>query len=102
MILLKSSSCLKSSSDMLLDTPLKTKTLSFFAFAEWYDLGSDILTFPENLLHFWLALQDSKVFGSISYEDPAVFCLFDFIVVIKTACTFMMPGDFGVYFYDAR
>ena len=28
-ILLKSSSCLKSSSDMLLDTPLKTKTLSF-------------------------------------------------------------------------
>ena len=30
---------------MLLDTPLKTKTLFFFASAEWYDLGSDILTF---------------------------------------------------------
>ena len=30
---------------MLLDTPLKTKILSFFASAEWYDLGSDILTF---------------------------------------------------------
>ena len=49
-ILLKSSSSLKSSSDVLLDTPLKTKTLSFFASAEWYDLGSDILTiFSENL-----------------------------------------------------
>ena len=30
-ILLKSSSCLKSSSDMLLDTPLKTKILSFLS-----------------------------------------------------------------------
>ena len=44
-ILLKSSSSLKSSNDMLLDTPLKTKTLSVFASAEWYYLGSDILTF---------------------------------------------------------
>ena len=44
-ILLKSSSCLKSSSVMLLHTPLKTKILPFFASAEWYDLGSDILTF---------------------------------------------------------
>ena len=44
-ILLKSSSCLKSSSVMLLDTPLKTKILSFLASAEWYDSGSDILTF---------------------------------------------------------
>ena len=33
-ILLKSSSCLKSSIVMLLDTPLKTKILSFFASAE--------------------------------------------------------------------
>ena len=44
-ILLKSSSSLKSSSVMLLDTPLKTKTFPVFASAEWYDLGSDILTF---------------------------------------------------------
>ena len=35
-ILLKSRSSLKSSSVMLLDTPLKTKTLSFFVSAEWY------------------------------------------------------------------
>ena len=44
-ILLKSSSSLNSSNVVLLDTPLKTKTFSFFASAEWYDLGSDILTF---------------------------------------------------------
>ena len=30
---------------MLLDTPLKTKILSFLASAEWYDFGSDTLTF---------------------------------------------------------
>ena len=70
-ILLKSSSCLKSSSVMLLDTALKTKILSFFASAEWYDF------FPENLLHFWLALQDGEIFGSISYENPTIFCLLD-------------------------
>ena len=44
-ILLKSSSCLKSSIVMSFDTPLKTKILSSFASAEWHDLGSDILTF---------------------------------------------------------
>ena len=43
--LLKSSRCLKSSSVILLDTPLKTKVLSFLASAEWYDYGSDTLTF---------------------------------------------------------
>ena len=74
-ILLKSSSCLKSSILMLLDTPLKTKILSFFASAEWYDLGSDILTFFR--VHFWLALQDGEIFGSISYENPTIFCLLD-------------------------
>ena len=30
---------------MSLDTPLKTKIFSFFASAEWYDSGSDTLTF---------------------------------------------------------
>ena len=75
-ILLKSSSCLKSSSVMLLDTPLKTKILSFLASAEWYDFGSDNF-FLENLLHFWLALQDGEIFGSISYENPTIFCLLD-------------------------
>ena len=29
------------------------------------------------MLHFWLALQDGEVFGSISYENPAIFCLLD-------------------------
>ena len=76
-ILLKSSSCLKSSSVTLLDTPLKTKILSFLASAEWYDFGSDTNFFPENLLHFWLALQDGEIFGSISYENPTIFCLLD-------------------------
>ena len=52
-ILLKSSSSLKSYSVMLLDTPLKTKTFSFFASEEWYDLGSDILTvFPKTCCIF--------------------------------------------------
>ena len=45
LILFKSSSSLKSSSVMLLDTPLKTKTFPFEASAEWYDFGSDTLTF---------------------------------------------------------
>ena len=52
-ILLKSSSSLKSSSVMLLDTPLKTKTLPFFVSAEWYDLGSYILTFSRKLVAFF-------------------------------------------------
>ena len=57
---------------------LENQNLIFFASAEWYDLGSDILTFfPENLLHFWLALQDGEIFGSISYENPTIFCLLD-------------------------
>ena len=61
---------------MSLDTPLKTKIFSFFASAEWYDLGSDTLTFfPENLLHFWLTLWDGKIFASISYENLAIFHL---------------------------
>ena len=37
---------------MLLDIPLKTKTFSIFASAEWYDLGSDILTFSRKLVAF--------------------------------------------------
>ena len=65
-ILLKSSSCLKSSSDMLLHTPVKTKILSFFCVCRVVWLWKwHFNFFPENLLHFWLALQDGKVFGSI-------------------------------------
>ena len=48
------------------------------ASAGWYDFRSDTLTFfPKNLLHFWLALQDGEIFGSISYGNPTslkVFC----------------------------
>ena len=62
-ILLKSSSCLKSSSDILLDTPLKTKILSFFASAEWYDFGSDILTFGPKIC---------CIFGSLLCECECV------------------------------
>ena len=45
LILLKSSSSLKSSSVMLQDTPLKTETFPFEASTKWYDFGSDTLTF---------------------------------------------------------
>ena len=63
-ILLKSSSCLKSSSDILLDTPLKTKILSFFASAEWYDFGSDILTFgPKTCCIFGSLCRMAKSLG---------------------------------------
>ena len=33
--------------------------------------------FPENLLQFWLTLQDGEIFGSISYENTTIFCLLD-------------------------
>ena len=36
---------------MLLDTPLKTKTFPFVASAEWYDFGSDTLTFSPKTCH---------------------------------------------------
>ena len=45
LILLKSSSSLKSLVVMLFDTPLNTKNLLFEASAEGYDFGSDTLTF---------------------------------------------------------
>ena len=63
-ILLKSSSCLKSSSVMLLDTPLKTKILSFLASAEWYDFGSDTLTFfPKTCCIFGSLCRMAKSLG---------------------------------------
>ena len=69
-ILLKSSSCLKSSSDMLLDTPLKTKTLSFFASAVWYDLGSDILTFfPKTRCIFGSLCRMAKSLGYLQWKS---------------------------------
>ena len=76
-ILLKSSSCLKSSSVMLLDTPLKTKILSFFASAEWYGFASDILTFFLKLAAFLARSAGWQIFGSIFYENPTIFCLLD-------------------------
>ena len=45
LILLKSSSSLESLIVMLIDTPLNTKNLLFKASAEWFDFGSDTLTF---------------------------------------------------------
>ena len=76
-ILLKSSSCLKSSSVMLLDTPLKTKILSFFASAEWYDLGSDILTFfPKTCCIFGSLCRMAKSLGvSPMRIQPFFVCL---------------------------
>ena len=77
-ILLKSSSCLKSSSVMLLDTPFENQNLILFCVCRVVWLWKWHLNFfPENLLHFWLALQDGEVFGSISYENPTIFCLLD-------------------------
>ena len=58
---------------MLLDTPLKTKILSFFGMT----LEVTFWLFSRKLVAFWLALQDGKVFGSISYENPTIFCLLD-------------------------
>ena len=29
------------------------------------------------MLHFWFTLQDGEIFGSVSYENPAVFRLFE-------------------------
>ena len=77
MILLKSSSCLKSSSDMLSDAPLKTKTLSFFASAEWYDLGSDILTFfPKTCCIFGSLCRMAKSLGVSPMKiQPFFVCL---------------------------
>ena len=76
-ILLKSNSSLKSSSVMLLDTPLKTKTFSFFASAGWYDLGSDILTFSRKLVAFLAPCRMAKSLGVSPFENPAIFCLLD-------------------------
>ena len=76
-ILLKSSSCLKSSSVMLLDTPLKTKILSFFASAEWYDFGSDILTFfPKTCCNFGSLCRMEKSLGVSPMKiQPFFVCL---------------------------
>ena len=47
---------------MLLDTPLKTKI--FFASAEWYDLGSDILIFfPKTFSIFGSLCRMAKSLG---------------------------------------
>ena len=72
---------MKSSSVMLLDTPLKTKTFCFEASAEWYDFGSDTLMF---------GLKTSCILGSLcriakslgvrfSYENPALLRLLDLV-----------------------
>ena len=76
-ILLKSSSCLKSSSDILLDTPLKTKILSFVASAEWYDFGSDILTFgPKTCCIFVSLCRMAKSLGVSPMKiQPFFVCL---------------------------
>ena len=76
-ILLKSSSCLKSSSVMLLDTHLKTKILSFFPSAEWYDLGSDILTFfPKTCCIFGSLCRMAKSLGVSPMKiQPFLVCL---------------------------
>ena len=76
-ILLKPSSCLKSSSDILLDTPLKTKILSFFASAEWYDFGSDILTFgPKTCCIFGSLSRMAKSLGVSPMKiQPFFVCL---------------------------
>ena len=76
-ILLKSSSCFKSSSVMLLDTPLKTKILSFLASAEWYDFGTDILTFfPKTCCIFGSLCRMAKSLGvSPTKIQPFFVCL---------------------------
>ena len=76
-ILLKSSSYLKSSNVMLLDTPLKTKILSFSASAEWYDFGSDILTFfPKTCCIFGLLCRMAKSLGVSPMKiQPFFVCL---------------------------
>ena len=51
-ILLKSSSCLKSSSVMLLDTPLKTKILSFLRLQSGMTLEVTFQLFSRKLVAF--------------------------------------------------
>ena len=76
-ILLKSSSCLKSSSVMLLYTPLKTKILFFLASAEWYDFGSYILTFfPKTCCIFGSLCRMAKSLGVSPMKiQPFFVCL---------------------------
>ena len=88
LILLKSSSSLNSLTEMLLDTPLNTKNLLFEASAEWYDFGSDTLTFDPKTC---FALQDSKILRSISYENPAFLWLLD----LKNSEAWMVPPQFA-------
>ena len=75
-ILLKSSSCLKSSIVTFVHCPLNTK-ISFCGicgviwFRNWH-----LNVFPKTLLHFWFTLQDGEIFASVSYENPAIWdCL---------------------------
>ena len=77
-ILLKSSSCLEPSNVMLLDTPLKTKILSFLASAEWYEFGSDTLTFfPETCCIFGSLCRMAKSLGVSPMKIQPFFCLLD-------------------------
>ena len=62
-ILLNSSSSLKSSIVTFVDTP------KFFLVTP--------LRFTKNLLHFWFTLKDGEIFMSVSNENPAIFRLIE-------------------------
>ena len=57
-----------------MDTPLKTKILPYVASENGM---IHLYVFAQNLLHFWFTLQDGKIFGSISYKNPAILRLLD-------------------------
>ena len=68
-ILLKSSSSWKSLVVMLFDTPLNIKILLFEASAEWYDFGSDTLTFGPKTCFIFVGVSPIKI--------KPFFCLLD-------------------------
>ena len=61
-----------------LDTPLKTKILSFLASAEWYDFGSDTLTFfPKTCCIFGSLCRMAKSLGVSPMKIQQFFFLLD-------------------------
>ena len=85
--LLKSSSSLESSSVMLLDAHLKTKTFPFEASAEWYHFGSNSLTLsPKACCILGSLCRIGKSLG-VSPMKIQRFCVF---LVLKTLEVWMV------------
>ena len=68
---------MKSSSVMLLDTPLKTKTFLLWRLQNGKTLVVTPSRFPRKLVAFWIHSAGWQIFGSISYKNPAILRLLD-------------------------